>query len=245
MGIFFQHFILTSTFFSIPILLQQQIQRGTLSEQWHFYLPLMVFSFFTMMPFLTFAEKKQKIKPVFLGSVLITCLCQLALAFSYQHWFAICGFMFFYFVGFNILEASLPSMISRQADAGSKGTAMGIYSSSQFLGIFAGGISAGIIYQYFGSPGIFMVNSLIALSWASIAYYIKPHAYQLTLILAYEPLKHNPVDLSQALYALPGVKEVVIASEENTIYLRIDKSSYEEGSAERTMKPENYLSMDT
>ena len=232
-GIFFQHFILTATFFTIPILLQQQIAFGALTQQWHFYLPLMILSFFMMVPFLTFAEKKRKIKPVFLGSVLITCLCQLALAFTYEHWFAICGFMFFYFVGFNILEASLPSMISRQASADSKGTAMGIYSSSQFLGIFAGGTIAGVVYQYLGSQGIFIVNGAIALSWAGIAYFIKPDAYQLTLILAYENLGQDLAHLTQQLSVLPGVTDVVIAPEENTLYLRIDKSSYQEGSAER------------
>ena len=231
-GIFFQHFILTSTFFTIPILLQQQIELGTLVKQWHFYLPLMVFSFFTMMPFLTFAEKKQQIKPVFLGSVLITCLCQLALALTFQHWFAICGFMFFYFVGFNILEASLPSLISRQAGAESKGTAMGVYSSCQFLGIFAGGSIAGIVYQFLGSQGIFIVNALLALLWTGIAYYIKPNSYQLTLTLAYNPLRQDVAQLKHQLLALPGVKEVIIASQEKTIYLRIEKSTYQEGSAE-------------
>ena len=143
LGIFCQHFILTATFFTIPVLLQQQIKLGVLSQQWHFYLPLMVFSFLTMVPFLSLAEKKHQLKAVFLASVIITSLCQFILAFTYQHWLAICSLMFIYFVGFNILEASLPSMISRQASAESKGTAMGIYSSCQFLGIFAGGAMAG------------------------------------------------------------------------------------------------------
>ncbi len=235
-GIFCQHFILTATFFTVPILLQQQIKLGSLSQQWHFYLPLMVFSFFAMIPFLTFAEKKHQIKAVFFISVLVTSLCQFMLIFTYQHWLAICSLMFIYFVGFNILEASLPSMISRQASAASKGTAMGIYSSSQFLGIFAGGAIAGVIYQFWGSQGIFIVNSVIGLVWSVITFYIQPQAYQLTIILHYDSTAHNAITLSSQLSALPGVHEVAISEKENTIYLRIDKALYQNGSANLLIK---------
>lgn len=235
-GIFCQHYILTATFFTIPILLQQQMEQGALSQQWHFYLPLIILSFIAMLPFLTLAEKKQHLKLVFVGSVIITCLCQFLLIFTYQHWLAICTFMFIYFVGFNILEASLPSLISRQAGAECKGTAMGIYSSSQFLGIFAGGALAGVVYQFWGSQGIFAVNSIIALVWTGITFYIKPHMYQLTLIIPYDNTSQTASGLFDKLTALPGVKEVVIASEESTVYLRIDKTYYKSGSAEQLIR---------
>ncbi len=234
-GIFCQHFILTSTFFAIPIMLQQQIKMEHLSQQWHFYLPLMVCSFFVMIPFLMLAEKKRQIKTVFLVSVIITCLCQFTLAFTYQYWLAICGLMFAYFVAFNFLEASLPSLVSRQASTESKGTAMGIYSSSQFLGIFAGGASAGIVYQFTGSQGIFIVNSAIALLWVAVAFYIKPNVYQVTLILTYNNTKHNAASLANQLKLLPGVHDVVVAHEESTIYLRINKALYQNGSADQLL----------
>ena len=235
-SIFFQHFILTATFFTIPLMLQQQIKLGHLSQQWHFYLPLMVFSFIVMVPFLSLAEKKNKIKPVFLMSVIVTCLCQLTLAFTYQSWLAICSLMFAYFVVFNILEASLPSLVSRQAHTASKGTAMGIYSSSQFLGIFAGGAIAGIVYQYNGSQGIFIVNSLVSLLWLSIACYLKPNVYQVTLLLHYDNTKQDATSLANRLRLLPGVLEVAVAEEESALYLRIDKAHYQEGSADRLVR---------
>jgi MFS family permease len=144
--------------------------------------------------------------------------------------------MFIYFVGFNILEASLPSMISRQASAMSKGTAMGIYSSSQFLGIFAGGAIAGVIYQFWGSQGIFIVNSAIGLVWSVITFYIQPQAYQLTIILHYDSTAHNAITLSSQLSTLPGVHEVAVSEKENTIYLRIDKALYQNGSANLLIK---------
>ncbi len=236
LGIFCQHFILTSTFFGIPIILQQQIKLGYLSQQWHFYLPLMLLSFFLMVPFLTFAEKKRQIKAVFLGSVALTCLCQFILAFTFQYWFAICGLLFAYFVAFNFLEASLPSLISRQANADSKGTAMGIYSSCQFLAIFAGGASAGVIYQFTGNQGIFIANGIISLLWLAFSFYMKPNVYQLTLMLHYDNTLKDESDLAKRLALLPGVKNVVIAHDEGTVYLRIDKAQYQDGSADRLIE---------
>lgn len=235
-GIFCQHFILTSTFFAIPILLQQQLLLGHLTKQWHFYLPLMVLSFFVMVPFLVVAEKKKRIKTLFVLSVLITFICQVALVLNHTSWFAICGFMFAYFVVFNILEASLPSLISKQASSESKGTAMGIYSSSQFLGIFAGGAVAGIVYQYTESQGIFMINSLVAMIWLIIAHFIEPELYLTTLILPYENNQLETSLLIDQLKSLPGVQDVAINLEESTIYLRLNKALYRDGSANQLLR---------
>lgn len=231
-GIFCQHLMLTSTFFAIPLMLQKQMKLGHLTQQWHFYLPLMICAFLAMLPFIVLAERKQKIKSVFVGSVVVIGVSQFILAFTYDSWLSICVTMFVYFVAFNILEASLPSLVSRQASVDSKGTAMGIYSSSQFLGIFAGGAMSGVIYQASSSQGIFVVNGVIALLWLIIATHMKPNFYQLTLIIPYpEPLS-NESNLLQMLGDLPGVREVALAAEEGLIYLRIDKQTYQNGSAE-------------
>ena len=229
-GIFCQHFILTSTFFIIPLLLKQQINYGNLSKQWHFYLPLMIISFITMLPLISLAEKKNQIKNVFVGAVIISCLSQLALYFTSQYWTAIYIFMFTYFVAFNYLEASLPSLVSRQANAFSKGTAMGIYSSSQFLGIFAGGTTAGIVCQFFNNNAIFITNFIIAAIWLIISFYLKPNIYQITIRLPDNKSIHNLSSRLKQLETLTGVDEVI--AKENAIYLNINKSNYIEGSAE-------------
>ena len=238
LSIFCQHLILTSTFFAIPLVLQQQLKLGNLSQQWHFYLPLIIFSFIIMVPFIILAEKKQQVKNVFIGSVLITVLSQFILAFSYHHWLSICVLMFAYFVVFNILEATVPALISKQASGESKGTAMGIYSSSQFLGIFAGGALAGIIYQQFGAQGIFLGNSIIGLVWLFSAQYIQPNAYQATIIISYQKLNATTELLITKLKALPGVNDAIISVPEQAIYLRIDRVHYQDGSAHQIL--ENY-----
>ncbi|WP_133128765.1 MFS transporter [Legionella nagasakiensis] len=234
-GIFFQHFMLTSTFFAIPILLQHYILQGKLSEQWHFYLPLMLLSFLMMVPFILLAEKKQKVKVMFLGSVITIAAAQFLLSFISQHWVGLCMLLFIYFVAFNILEASLPSLVSRQANAESKGTAMGIYSSCQFLGIFAGGASAGFIYQLSGNKGIFLVNSFLSLLWIIVAFTMKPNVYQVTLILKYPDAAKDSSLLAEKLQSLPGILHVTMAHEEGVIYLKIDKANYHPGSAEEMM----------
>jgi MFS family permease len=228
-GIFCQHLILTSTFFAVPMLLQHYMKQGVLSQPSHFYLPLMVSAFLMMVPFIIFAEKKHRMKGVFVLSVAFTALAQLILAFTYTHWSSLCILLFAYFVAFNVLEATLPSLVSKQAPAHVKGTAMGIYSSSQFLGIFAGGTLSGIIYQLAGAQGVFLVNAVIALLWFVIALYMNPNLYQFILRI---PCSAASGTLIKTLRELPGVEAVVFSLEEKTIFLHINKMTYQNKSAE-------------
>ena len=234
-GIFCQHFILTSTFFAIPILLSHHIKQGHLTQQWHFYLPLMLFSFVLMIPFIVMAEKKKLMKTVFVLSVLFSTAAQFLLALTCQDWYSLCLLMFVYFIAFNILEATLPSLISKQANPNSKGTAMGIYSTSQFLGIFVGGSLAGVLYQWHSSQGIFMVNGLLGILWLSVAIYMKPNVYVSTLILHYSPQIDTHDSLIKELLCVKGIKEAVISQEEQVIYVRIDKEQYQPGTAEQIL----------
>lgn len=235
-GIFFQHAILTATFYAIPIILQQQISQGHLNQQWHFYLPLMICSFVLMVPFILLAEKRRQMKKVFATAVLATTLMQFSLAFLHQEWVSLWLLMFIYFVAFNILEATLPSLISKQADANSKGTAMGIYSSSQFLGIFLGGALAGVLYQLGGNIAIFTINALLGALWFIIALFMKPDVYTSTLLLTYPKELHDPSQLLQRLRSLKGVQDLSLAQAEHIIYLRVDNANYQEGSAGKLLE---------
>ena len=106
---------------------------------------------------------------------------------------------------------------------------MGIYSSSQFLGIFAGGTLSGIIYQLAGVQGIFLVNAAIALLWFVIALYMNPNLYQFILRIPYSAANET---LIKKLSELPGVEAVVFSLEEKTIFLHINKMTYQNKSAE-------------
>ncbi|MCW8409517.1 MFS transporter [Legionella sp. PATHC035] len=231
-GIFCQHFILTATFFAIPFILRKQVEQGHLSQQWHFYLPIMVISFILMIPFIILAEKKKRMKSVFLSSVFIMALTQLLLAYSFQNWMSLCTLILIYFIAFNILEAALPSLVSKQANPNNKGTAMGIYSTSQFLGLFLGGALAGILYQWNSSQGIFISNAILAILWLLISLPMKSNVSFSTLILPSPWLQKNEQIISQLLNA-DGVIEVAFAEKEQVIYLRVDRERYLEGSAEK------------
>jgi MFS family permease len=168
-GIFCQHLILTATFFSTPMILQQAIIHHQLTQTWHFYLPIIFGSFICMVPIMMLTERLQKTHTTFVLAISTTIFTQLFLAFSHTTWLSFCILLFIYFVAFNLLEANLPALISKTAAAHAKGTAMGIYSSSQFLGIFAGGALAGVTYHYTNHSGIFLCNAIIASLWLLFA----------------------------------------------------------------------------
>lgn len=165
LGIFCQHAILTATFFVLPLKLQSAVQTAQLTSLWHFYLPTLAAAFFAAIPLIMMAEKRQKTKLVFLSAIGITGVSQILLAQANLTWIAFCSLMFIYFLAFNALEALLPSLVSKQTNAHYKGTAMGVYSSSQFLGIFTGGSLAGLLYQAYDAPGIFVFNACVAAFW--------------------------------------------------------------------------------
>lgn len=164
-GIFFQHAILVSTFFVLPMLIQHHIQWGHLTQAWHLYLPILFGSFLIMAPLLVIAEKTEKVKFLLLGSIILIGLCQWGLSKFGGHFYSLALLLMLYFVAFNCLEANLPSLISKCAPEKLKGGAMGVYSSSQFLGIFVGGCSAGFIYHRWGAQGVFIINGIAAVFW--------------------------------------------------------------------------------
>ncbi|KTD75469.1 MFS transporter [Legionella waltersii] len=241
-GIFTQHFILTSTFFAIPMLLNDQIQLGHLTQQWHFYLPLMLFSFILMIPFIILSEKKHHLKMVFILAVLFTAISQGLLALTCQDWYSLCALMFVYFIAFNVLEASLPSLVSKQANRQNKGTAMGIYSTSQFLGIFFGGALAGILYQWHGHQAIFTINMLFGIIWLFVSFLMNPTAYRCMIIIDYRNSIDDFHDLQKQLLLLPGVQEAKLVSNEHALHLLVDNEAYTPGSAEKVFEQFNTTS---
>ena len=161
-GICGQHFILTASFFAVPLILKNQAVHMS-----YFYLSLMMTAFCLMLPIISWSEKFHHREKLFKISVLSLLLGQLLLIFLSKDVYTLWISLFIYFVAFNILEALFPAMIAKAAPADLKGTATGIYSTLQFLGIFLGGCFSGLIYQYLGVSGIFITNSLLCLAYLS------------------------------------------------------------------------------
>lgn len=234
-GIFFQHLILTSTFFAIPLLLQPHLQSHHLSSAGIFYLPLMLLGFLFMIPCIILAERKQQVKIVFIGCVLITGISQLLLAKEHTSFWMLGFSLLLYFIAFNTLEASLPSMASRQADIKHRGSAMGLYSTCQFLGIFVGGVLSGILFEHWEYAGIFWVNVLMTLIWLGLAGFMQPLQYRFTRTFTMPNTSMPLPELKQRLLVLAGVQEVIIDADTQQIHLSLEKSQYQEGSVEQLL----------
>ena len=163
-SVFALHLILTTAFIAIPIFL---VENNILSIQdnWEIYLPVIVLSFLGMIPMIIVATKYQKTKTIFLLAIFLLALSQILFyqtALNYATFFII---LTIFFVAFNALEALLPSLIAKTATSDKRGLAMGFYSSSQFLGAFAGGTIGGWIYNTFGLNSVFLFTTFIALIW--------------------------------------------------------------------------------
>lgn len=239
-GIFCQHAILTATFIVVPIALEKYIGMGS-QQQWYLYLPILIVSFLAMVPLIIVAEKRRKMKPIFLLAIACIGIAQVLLAFLHSYLWEFALSLCLFFTAFNLLEASLPSLISKIAPAGSKGTAMGVYSSSQFLGIFLGGASGGYLYQHYHLMGVFFGCASLALLWFAVSFFMNPTPYLSTLLL---PVNVNDEaqaqQLAQQLRAQPGVNDVAIAIEEGVAYLKIDKASTSEQSLLEYLKTLKY-----
>ncbi len=224
LGIFALHFVLMACFLVMPSILETQL--GFVRDQhWLIYLPLLVLAFIAMVPFIIIAEKRRKIKPIFVAAVaLLAAMIGLMGAMTDSRW----GFLaalFFFFMAFNLLEATLPSLMSKLAPAGAKGTASGIYSTCQFLGAFAGGVSAGWLLQYESVSAVFGLCSILVVAWLLLALTMSSPRF-----LAGVQIPLQAEYLAQAdelLSALPGVVEVVLIQEEVTAYLKVDPSIFD------------------
>ena len=172
-GIFTLHLAQMAMFVVIPLALVNAAGLA-LPEHWKVYLPALLLSFVLMIPAIIVAEKKNKTKPVFNGAIALILLTQLGFAVFGEGLWSLAFFLFVFFAGFNILEASLPSMISRIAPPQSKGLALGIYNTTQAFGLAAGGALGGFLAQRFGADAVFAVCGLLTLLWLGFGLTMAP-----------------------------------------------------------------------
>jgi MFS family permease len=231
-GIFVLHAMLTASFLVVPALLAATL-NVPVREQWFVYLPVLLVSIAVLLPAIIVAEKYRRMKGVFVAAVAALAASQLMLYFAADNLFVLLAALVVFFSAFNVMEASLPSLITKSAPAEAKGTAMGLYSSSQFLGIFVGGIIGGWAHQRGGSGGVFLLTAAMALAWLVAAATMAQPSYLTTRLL---PIVGNrngdPETLAARLRQLPGVAEAVVVADENLAYLKVDSRSFDAARAE-------------
>lgn len=227
-GIFALHLVLTALFLAFPSILQDSLGLASRSHWW-FYLSVMVMSFFAMVPFIIIGEKKRKMKPVLCGAIALLMLATAGLASVAVGLVAAWGLLFFFFMAFNLLEASLPSLISKEAPAASKGTAMGVYSTSQFMGAFLGGALGGVLLEQFGLTGVLWFMVAVLGIWFLVALTMPSPGYTSSFVLQLQQAVAGQYDeIDDSLRRLPGVQDVVIVEGAATAYLKVDRRHFDE-----------------
>ena len=163
-GIFTLHASQISMFMAIPFYLINQGETP-LNQHWSIYLPVLVVSLIFIVPMIIFSEKKNKVKEFFMFSIALLFATQFLFIYSSNGIVGIVMALTFYFIGFNYLEASLPSLVSKLAPIQRRGLALGVYNTSQSLGIFVGGSFGGLIANFYGYQGTFLFCSLLIMIW--------------------------------------------------------------------------------
>jgi MFS family permease len=225
-GILTLHFIQMAMFVVVPGAL---IATGGLpvSEHWKVYLPVVLASFVLMLPPIFYAERRARMKPVFVGSVFVLLLAQGGFLYGSGLFNALVANLVVFFVVFNILEASLPSLVSRIAPPQAKGTALGIYNTTQSFGLFLGGAVGGILAQRYGASGVFGVGIALALIWLLIA--VTMQAPPVVALREFFIQPHVDIEhLREQLAGLPGVREAVVEPEKRIAYLKVNLERWDE-----------------
>ena len=170
-GVFALYAVQLASWVAIPALL---IQAGVASaDHGWVYLPAVLLSFVVMGVTLFPMERRGLLRPLFLGCILLVMAVQAGwgwLATSSPPLWMLAILLFLFFCGFNVLEASQPSLASRLAPTGSRGAALGVYNTLQSLGIFAGGAMGGLLLKSVGASGVFLTSAALMLVWLGVAW---------------------------------------------------------------------------
>ena len=167
-GIFVLHMVQMAMFVVLPHAL---VNHGGLeaAAHWKVYLPAVLVSFAIMVPAIIAAERKDKMRPIFLAAIALLVVVQSGLLIYSQSLWALALWLTLFFVAFNVLEATLPSLVSRTAPPSAKGAALGVYNTTQALGLFIGGAAGGYIAQHFGDNAVFAACTGLVLVWLVVA----------------------------------------------------------------------------
>jgi MFS family permease len=224
-GIFALHGTLMGLFVVVPFALQAHLPTA---QHWHVYLPVMLGSFVLMLPPMLAMDRGGLHKPVFLGAVTALLAGMVVLATGASNLATLVAGLLVFFTAFNLLEATLPSLISRMAPAGAKGTAIGVYGSIQFIGTFCGAAGGGWLSQHYGATSVYGMCAALAAIWIVLAAGMRIPAVLHTRRYQLPRMDAQAIaGLTRQLSGLPGVREVMLSAE-GVAYLRVDMAGFDE-----------------
>lgn len=222
-GILVLHFVLMANFVVLPVLLTE-VAGVAGDSHWRLYLPLLVGAFVAMLPFMIVAEKTGRVKLVFAAAVGLLGLMQIVLAAGFRHPTVLLACLFFFFMAFNLLEANLPSMVSKFVRSGMRGTANGIYSTSQFAGAFLGGSVGGAMLGWAGPAAVFASCAVLTALWLISTRGMATPRKMTSIMVSLGGQEQEQV--LNKLLNLPGVAEVDWLEREQAVRLTVDKAVF-------------------
>nr|WP_315277598.1 MFS transporter [uncultured Acinetobacter sp.] len=220
-SVFTLHLLLTAMFIYVP---SQLIQFADIPLQHHgwVYLPLLLVSLFVAFPSIVLAEKYRKMRGIFLTAIAGIILGLLVLIFGFESKYILLLGLGLFFIAFNVMEALLPSWLSKAAPIQSKATAMGMNASSQFLGAFFGGMIGGQLLMLNHTAMGWSILTAIAIIWLLVSFGLAQPRYLSSLVLRLPENRETDKWTSQLL-AIRGIEEVVVMSDQQVAYVKVDK----------------------
>lgn len=234
-GIFTLHAVLMALFIMVPFSLRDAGLGVDL--HWKVYLPVMLGSFVLMIPAILNAGKAHLIKTIFSGAIGLILLAQLLMPWLAGGVVPIAIFLLLFFTPFNVLEAMLPTLTTRLAPPGAKGTAIGLYSSIQFFGTFVGAVAGGFAYGRWGVNGVVILDAALLVIWLILALGMKIPASLSVRTYALPELDADQAGrLTVRLRGLPGVHEARVNAIERTAYLKVDSAGFDEQTVRKLLE---------
>ena len=238
-GIFVLHIVLYAMFVVVPPML---VTAGLpLADHWKLYLPVILASFALMVPAVLYADRRNRPKPVLVGCVALLMVVQAALAASGAGIATLAVLMLLFFVAFNVLEAMLPALVSRVAPAHGRGVAIGVYNTTQTLGVFFGGLVGGSMAKQHGPAAVFTTCAVLCGLWLATALGMRgpaPLVNDLSSMTFSIASGVNLEGLSEALAAVRGVREAEVLARERIARLKVVPEQWDEGSVRKLLTGE-------
>ena len=225
-SVFSLHLLLTAMFIYVPSQLIDFAKIPLNSHGW-VYLPLLVISLFFAFPSIVLAEKYRKMRGIFLTAICGIILGLGILIFGFESKYILLTGLGLFFIAFNVMEALLPSWLSKAAPIQSKATAMGVNASSQFLGAFFGGVTGGQLLLLNNTALGWSILTGLAIVWLLISFGLAQPRYLSSMVLRLPEHKQTDEWTSQLL-AIRGIEEVVVMSDQQVAYVKVDKQQIDD-----------------
>ena len=230
-SVFSLHLLLTAMFVYVPSQLIDFAHIPLAKHGW-VYLPLLLLSLFVAFPSIIVAEKYRKMRGIFLTAIAGIVLGLIVLTFGYNHALSLLLGLGLFFVAFNVMEALLPSWLSKAAPIQSKATAMGVNASAQFLGAFCGGTLGGQLLSLNHLAWGWGILAIIAVLWLALSFSLTQPRYLSSMVLRLPETMRNEAWSSQLL-AIRGIEEVVVMPEQAVAYVKVDKQQLDADARQR------------